>query len=134
MSDSRSVQNETTRYSRWFEAAVPQPDGSIKSIIGEALAYYQLINDHNQLVVICQLLSNLEQILGAWKRTWSSSLTVLKSTDIINKAFIWKMNTPNANIWGLRKHSGLAMLSATEVGEIESIGENEDSDSDSEDM
>jgi hypothetical protein len=59
---------------------------------------------------------------------------VLKSTDIINKAFIWKMDTPNANIWGLRKHPGLAMLSATEVGEIESIGGNEDSDSDPEDM
>jgi len=38
------------------------------------------------------------------------------------------MDTPNANIWGLRKHPGLAMLSATEVGEIESIDGNDSED------
>ena len=108
----------------------------MKSIIGEAIAYYQLIEDQNQLVVVCQLLTKLEKILGAWRGTWSSNLTVLKSTDITNKAFIWKMDTPNANIWGLRKHPGLAMLSATEVGEIENTDGNasEDSNSDSEGM
>lgn len=113
--------------------SLPQLDGSTKSITGEALAYYQLIKDHNQLVVVCWLLSELEKILGAQRGTWSSNLTVLKSTDITNKAFIWKMDTPNANIWGLRKHPGLAMLSAMELGEIESIDGNEDGNSDLED-
>ena len=101
-------------------------DGSERSLIAEALAFYQL--PQGDQLVVCHLLVNQTCVLGAWKGMWSSDLTILKAKDIKNKVAIWQPNSSDGTIWTLRKHPGLEMLEASEVGASEAHSDDEDDD------
>jgi hypothetical protein len=75
-------------------------------------------------VVYCNL-ANLENILGAWRGTWSQNVCVLPVKAITCKVGIWQMPGTQTSIWVLRKHPGLAMLNAEETEEAEDEAENE---------
>lgn len=94
-------------------------------IFGEALAFYELLKKDNKLLVVYHNLTNQENILGKIRGTWSPDISVLSVESITDKIGIWKVNgtpaQPQANIWILRKHPGLAMLNAAETGENDDI-------------
>ena len=73
-------------------------------------------------------LENLENILGAWRGIWSQDVSVLPVKAITCKVGIWQMPGTQTHIWVLRKHPGLAMLSAEETEEVEDEPEAGDED------
>ena len=112
------------------QASVVQQNGSKQALIGEALAFYELLGQHRQLLVVCHLLMDLTCELGAWKGIWSPNLCVLDAQNITDKVAIWQMNTTGAKIWILKKHPGLAMLNPDEVREMGSAGDDYEDESD----
>ena len=100
-------------------------NGSPELIFGEALAFYEMLQRENQLLVIYHRLINQQQIYGAWNGTWAQNLSVLLVKSITNKIGIWQYNTSRP-VWLLRKHPGLAMLSAAETEEVPDDNNDED--------
>ena len=93
-----------------------QTDGAPKLIFGEALAFYQLLEKDNELLVVYHCLTNQKKVLNQWRGTWSQDICVLPVKHITDKIGIWEMpHAANAPIWMLRKHPGLEMLSAAET-------------------
>ena len=115
-----------------MQAWIPQINGSKKILFGEALAFYELLGEQRQLLVICWPLEDLTNRLGALNGSWSSSIVVLDAKHITDKVAIWKMETVGSKIWILRKHPGLAMLGSEELRGIEEDDEDNANDSDEE--
>jgi hypothetical protein len=106
-------------------------DGSRNSVVGEALAFYELLKAPKQVMVVCRLLTKMEDVLGAWRGIWSSSLTVLPAAQLVDNVGIWQAERAGAKVWALRKHPGLAMLTAAETDTLDSdekVGSNDNSD------
>lgn len=102
-----------------------QMDGAQKIIFGEALAFYELLQGDNELLVVFHNLTNQKNVLGCWTGTWSQDISVLPVKNITNKVGIWNRPQNRPGCWILRKHPGLAMLSAAET---EKTGESEKSE------
>jgi hypothetical protein len=98
-------------------------------VFGEALAFYELLQKNNELVVVYRCMTNQVKVLNMWRGTWSQDICVLSVKNITNKIGIWKMpHAANANVWILQKHPGLEMLSDAEAEQREEIEVNEDMD------
>lgn len=97
-------------------------------IFGEALAFYETLKQDSKLLVVYHNLANLENILGAWRGNLSQDICVLPVRAITCKVGIWQIpdTQTQIHIWVLRKHPGLAMLSAEETEEVEDEAEDED--------
>jgi hypothetical protein len=98
-------------------------------VFGEALAFYELLQEKNELFVIYHCMTNPVKVLNMWRGTWSQDICVLPVKNITNKIGIWKMpHAVNANVWILQKHPGLAMLSDMETEQVDENEINEDMD------
>lgn len=98
-------------------------------IFGEAHAFYQVkiaseAESRNHLLVIYTPLGQLERILNIPRGQWSTNLAVINTADILDIVGIWVAET-SKKVYILRKHPGLAMLSAEECG-IEEASDDEE--------
>ena len=94
-------------------------NGAPVLIFGEALAFYELLQNH-ELLVVYRSLTNQMKVLNMWRGTWAQDICVLPVKNITDKIGIWKMpDSANAYVWILQKHPGLAMLSAAETDQVE---------------
>jgi len=98
-----------SRSARYFEA---QRDGDTKPVFGEALAFFEVL-ETKQLLVIYYPVNNCHQMLKKWRGVWSDKMEVLSTAAIHSLVGIW---TYESNVYILRKHPGLAFLSEEEVG------------------
>jgi len=106
-----------------------ETNGAPVLIFGEALAFYELLQKNNQLLVVCRCVTNMVKVLNMWRGTWAQDILVLPVKNITDKIGIWEMsNAANAYVWILQKHPGLAMLSTAETEHIEDNEGNEDMD------
>ena len=103
-----------------------QANGAQKIIFGEALAFYQLLQEDNKLLVVFHNLTNQKNVLGYQMGTWSQDISVLPVKNITNKVGILNRPWNQPGCWILRKHPGLAMLSAAETEKTEEREEGED--------
>jgi hypothetical protein len=101
-------------------------------VFGEALAFYELLQENNEIFVVYRQMTNQVKVLNMWRGTWSQDICVLPVKNITDKIGIWKMpHAANAYVWILQKHPGLGMLSAAEseqpeVGEIGNMDDESD--------
>ena len=105
--------------SRYFEAVA---NGIL--IFGEALAFYEVQETH-QLLVVYHPISNLQRLLRRWKGNWSNTIKVLPVAKLQDKIAIWTWKT---NIHVLRKHPGLAHLKPEDRGGCNEDDEDEEDD------
>jgi len=100
-------------------------------IFGEALAFYELLQENHEILVVYHAITNQMKVLNMWRGTWAQDICVLPVKNITDKIGIWKMphaDRDNAYVWILQKHPGLAMLSAAETDQVEENEFNEDMD------
>ena len=109
-----------SRSARYFESEEIL-DGKTRPIFGEALAFYEVIQT-TQLLVVYHSLINLTPLLGIWRGTWSKDIKVLPVNQIFDVIGIWSYNS---NVYPLRKHAALSLLNPEE-SEITAEVENDD--------
>ena len=129
LSDGTRFSNSAIRYSRWFEASVnsEETNGAPVIIFGEALAFYELLQKNNELLVVYHPIINQMKVLGMWRGTLGQDICVLPVKYITNKIGIWKMShAADAHVWILQKHPGLEMLSKEETDQVEENEVDED--------
>jgi hypothetical protein len=103
--------------------------GNGAPIFGEALAFYELLQKNNEILVVYHRMTNQAKVLNMWRGTWSQDICVLPVKNIIDKIGIWKMpHAANAYVWILQKHPGLGMLSDAETEQVEENEVNENMD------
>ena len=98
-----------SRSARYFEA---QNDGSGKIVFGEALAFFE-VQETNDLVVVYQPLTGCEQQLNRWRGVWSNKMEVLPVSKVTSIVGIW---CHKKFVYILRKHPGLTLLNVEETG------------------
>jgi hypothetical protein len=104
-----------------------ETDGTPVLIFGEALAFYELLQKKNELLVVYRRVKNHAKVLNMWRGTWSQDICVLPVKNITDKIGIWEMpHAANAYVWILQKHPGLEMLSAADTDRLEENEVNED--------
>jgi hypothetical protein len=100
-------------------------------LFGEALAFYELLQENNEIFVVYRRMTNQVKVLNMWRGTWSQDISVLPVKNITDKIGIWEMpHAANAYVssWILQKHPGLGMLSAAESEQLGEIGNMDDKD------
>jgi hypothetical protein len=107
---------------------VVQTDGAPKIIFGEALAFYELLQRDNELLVVYHNLTSQKNVLGHWTGIWSQDISVLPVKNITGKIGIWDRPRNGPYSWMIRKHPGLAMLSAAETEKTQENEGSEDMD------
>ncbi|KAF8955648.1 hypothetical protein BDZ97DRAFT_1907529 [Flammula alnicola] len=115
---------------RWFEACINE-NGGTRVIFGEALAFYKLKIDDavkKSLVLYHQLVDvkqTLGQLRGKWDRNTIHAAEISAIVDIVG---IWELENLNEskNVYILRKHPAIALLSPEELGKDTEIDGNED--------
>jgi hypothetical protein len=88
-------------------------------IFGEALAFYQLkINDVvEKNVVVYHQLRDVKQTLGQLRGKWNrSTIHAIDIRAIVDIVGIWEPENDNRNVYVLRKHPAIALLSPKELG------------------
>ncbi len=115
-------QRPACRSSCYFEATVSNFIG--QPTFGEALAFFQIL-DTQQLVVAYHPLVHMEQVLKRWRGVWSTDVQVLPISAIHSVVGVWSYHS---NVYILRKHPGLALLSAEESGLVDGTQPGTDSD------
>jgi hypothetical protein len=110
--------NYPARSARYFEA---QKSGIAHPVFGEALAFFEVVEEDKWLVVYHPLV-NCQSIFGKWRGTWSKSIEVLPTSTICSIVGIW---TYFDKVYVLRKHPGLTMLSEEENGQESEENEDE---------
>jgi hypothetical protein len=102
---------------------------------GEANSFYKVeLENKTYILVIYTPLINVQQVLRTQIRgKWESPtiLKVIEASHILDLVGIWSAEA-SKNIYVLRKHPGLAMLSAVECGKEDEGNNADDSDSDEE--
>lgn len=116
---SESRQTTVQRSSRWFEA-MPKK-GSTQPVFGEAIAFYETNVPSMELLVVYTPFGTLRQYLtGFWVGAWKNSLRVMAVSQILDIIGIWSpapdLDPNSHNIYPLRKHPGLSLLTAEESG------------------
>ena len=94
-----------SRSARYFESE-EMINETMQPIFGEALAFFEVIQT-GQLLVVYHPLINLTPVLGIWKGKWSNNIKVLLVNRIIDVIGIWAYHD---NIYPLRKHAALSLL------------------------
>jgi hypothetical protein len=98
-------------------------------VFGEALAFYELLQKNNELLVVYHCMTNQVKVLNTWRGTWSQDISVLRVKNITDKIGIWEMpHAASGYVWILQKHPGLGMLSADENDQVEENEVNENMD------
>ena len=110
---SEGTGDMTKRSRCHFEA-----QGVDKPIFGKALAFFQMEQTKQNIVVYHQLVK-MEKTLNVWRGTWSEKLEVLDVTQIADIIGVW---TYNNNVYPLRKHPGSQWISKEEAGTIDDEG------------
>ena len=94
-------------------------NGAPVLIFGEALAFYELLQNH-ELLVVYHPITNKMKVLNMWRGTWAQDICVLPVKNITDKIGIWKMpDTAHEYVWILQKNPGLEMLTAAETDQVE---------------
>lgn len=96
-----------SRSAHYFEAHVP---GTTTPIFGEALAFFEVVERHELLVIYHPFIA-LQPVLRCWRGSMSNEIHVLPASALHCMIGIWIYNT---KVWILRKHPGLALLTAEE--------------------
>ena len=109
-----------SRSARYFEA---QKDGLAEPVFGEALAFFEVVETH-ELLVVYYAVGDCHQILRRWRGTWKKEVDVMPVSAIHSVIGIW---SSQKKVYILRKHPGLALLSAEEA-EKSDANEQEDED------
>ena len=109
-----------SRSARYFEA---QKDGLAEPVFGEALAFFEVEETH-QLLVVYYAVGDCHQILRRWRGTWKKEVDVMPVSAIHSVIGIWSSEN---RVYILRKHPGLGLLSAEEA-EKSDANEQEDED------
>jgi hypothetical protein len=127
----RSQLNETrgktpSRSARYFEA---QKSGDSMPVFGEALAFFELLEE-KKLVVVYQPLHQCQQVLKAWRGLWLNTIEVLPVSMI--QSIVGILSATSSWIYIQRKHPGLALLSDEESGKTSGDVEEEEQDEDEE--
>ena len=105
-------------------------NGTQVLIFGEALAFYELLQKNNEILVVCRYITHQMKVLGMWRGRWSQDICAFSVRKIIDKIGIWQMPhaDDDAYVWILQKHPGLEMLSDAETEQREENKVNEDMD------
>ena len=83
------------------------------------------------LVVFRPLLDAVSVLQVACKGQWSTEIKVLEVSNIVDKVATFNMLGTQEKVWIMRKHPGLAMLSAEETEETaDRTGNEHDNDGD----
>jgi hypothetical protein len=104
---SETIGHHPSRSARYFEA---QKAGLAEPVFGEALAFFEVVETH-QLLVVHKAVGDCQQILGTWRGIWKKEVDVMPVSVIHSVIGIWE---GEKNVYILRKHPGLALLSAEE--------------------
>jgi len=98
-------------------------------VFGEAISFYTIEDQPTkQTMVVYNPLTNVTQPLGQIRGKWDRSLIhALDLSSIIDIVGIWEAKS---NVYILRKHPALAMLSAEELGKVEEGNTGEDTEGD----
>ena len=105
---SETIGHHPSRSARYFEA---QKAGLAEPVFGEALAFFEVVETH-QLLVVHKTVGDCQQILGTWRGIWKKEVDVMPVSVIHSVIGIWE---GEKNVYILRKHPGLALLSAEEL-------------------
>ena len=114
---SLGLPSQPARVSYYFEAKrLPAP------LFGQAIGFFQA-SDAEQILVLFYLLVDAHLELGRWVGRWSTDISVLPVTDIVDLVgvFVWN----KARIHILQKYASFSMLSPDELG-LEDSGDDED--------
>ncbi|KAF8879367.1 hypothetical protein BD779DRAFT_1446976 [Infundibulicybe gibba] len=117
---------QSTRFQKWFEANADS-NQSHNLIFGEALAFYEIYLETTQLIAVYHPLGNVKSVLGCTRGQWLPHIAVLNVEKIIDIVGIW-LAEKTGNVYILRKHPGLALLTADECGKDPELEEGEDPD------
>ncbi|KAF8878329.1 hypothetical protein BD779DRAFT_1447804 [Infundibulicybe gibba] len=98
-------------------------------IFGEALAFYELQEPKQELVVVYHSLGSVKSTLGCITGIWLPQISVLPVRKIINIVGVWTGPTTK-RVYILRKHPGLQYLNTEECGKFDVIGQEEFEDLD----
>jgi hypothetical protein len=109
-----------SRSARYFEA---QKDGLAEPVFGEALAFFEVVETH-ELLVVYYAVDDCHQVLRRWRGTWKKEVDVMPVSAIHSVIGIW---SSQKKVYILRKHPGLALLGAEEA-EKSDANEQEDED------
>lgn len=98
-------------------------------MFGEAIAFYTIEDQTTKrTMVVYNLLTNVTQPLGQIRGKWDRSVIhALDLSSIVDIVGIWEAKS---NVYILRKHPALAMLSAEELGNAEEGNKGEDTEVD----
>ncbi|EDQ98531.1 uncharacterized protein LACBIDRAFT_299510 [Laccaria bicolor S238N-H82] len=141
--------NVKEKFVKWFEAknthaqassTTSTPPGSntpniLNHTFGEANSFYKVeLTNKTYILVVYTPLIDVQpvlrtQIRGKWESP--TTLKVIEASQILDLVGIWSAEA-SKNIYVLRKHPGLAMLSAVESGKGDEGNDTDDSDSDEE--
>jgi hypothetical protein len=100
------------RVARYFEADV---DGKV--IFGEALAFFEVVETH-QFIMVYHPLVKVNKVLNVWRGVWSDDIEVLPVSALHGLVGIWCLGE-SEHIYVLRKHPGLSILNQEECGQEE---------------
>lgn len=104
-----------SRSARYFEAIKLKDEDTI---FGEALAFYEIIQ-YQQVVVVYHPIIQKQKQLTVWRGCWSQEIRVLPVKKITGLIGIW---CNKRRVYILRKHPGLAWLSPEDLGNKEKHG------------
>ena len=93
---------------------------------GEALGFFEVVKTQ-QLLVVYHPLVQLQQVFKKWRGIWSKEIHVLPAATLCSVIGVWQQF---ARAYVLRKHPGMAMLSAEECGKDTDDDDDDDDESD----
>jgi len=125
---SESCLSETNGHhpSRSAQYVEAQKDGLAEPVFGEALAFFEVVETH-QLLVVYHAVGDCHQTLRRWRGTWKKEVNVMPVSAIHSVIGIW--SSPK-RVYILRKHPGLSLLSAEEAENDANEHEDEDDECD----
>ncbi|KIM45730.1 hypothetical protein M413DRAFT_66195 [Hebeloma cylindrosporum] len=98
------------------------------TIFGEALAFYEqkIDNDVTKRLVVYHQLVNVKQPLGQVRGQWDrDTIHAVEISAIVDIVGIWEPGNESKNVYVLRKHPAIALLSREELGKGSEADETE---------
>jgi len=101
----------------------------LEPVFGEALGFFEVV-ETQQLLVVYHPLVQLQQVFKKWRGIWSKEIHVLPAATLCSVIGVWQQF---ARAYVLRKHPGMAMLSAEGCGKDTNDDDDDDDDDESDD-
>ena len=95
-------------------------------VFWEALAFFEVV-ETQQLLVVYYAVGGCHQILRRWRGIWKKEVDVMAVSGIHSVVGIW---SGQKNVYILRKHPGLSLLSPEELGDSNTNEQQEDENED----